>query len=153
MHRQSEKLVKQQYLLHMSPQYGELRLTNGSDLLANLGHASKFQSVSRLRFVTAATSLSGGQPNFARCVAVSWASTLYIRSLGSCPLTEFCQLQNSLCVQVLRSSILAALMHGTGAAGVNQALWCGTSNGITELFAESATYTRQGGHHIGHRPT
>ena len=43
-------------------------------------------------------------------------------------------MQNSLCVQVLRSSILAALMHGTGAAGVNQALWCGTSNGITELL-------------------
>ena len=32
---------------------------------------------------------------------------------GSCPLAEFCQLQNSLCVQVLRSHILAALLHGT----------------------------------------
>jgi len=30
MYRQSEKkLVKQQYLLHMSSQYGELRPTNG----------------------------------------------------------------------------------------------------------------------------
>jgi len=32
---------------------------------------------------------------------------------GSCPLTEFFQLQNSLCAQVLRSPILAALLHGT----------------------------------------
>ena len=32
---------------------------------------------------------------------------------GSCPVTEFCQVQNSLCVQVLRSPILAALLHGT----------------------------------------
>jgi len=29
-------------------------------------------------FVTAPTSLNGGQPNFARCLAVSWAGTLYI---------------------------------------------------------------------------
>jgi len=32
---------------------------------------------------------------------------------GSCPLTEFCQLQNSVCVQVLRSPILAALWHSS----------------------------------------
>ena len=32
---------------------------------------------------------------------------------GLLPLTEFCHLQNSLCVQVLHSPILAALLHGT----------------------------------------
>jgi len=32
---------------------------------------------------------------------------------GSCCLMEFCQVHNSLCVQVLRSPILAALLHGT----------------------------------------
>jgi len=37
-----------------------------------------FKGVSRLAFVTAATSLTGGQPNFARCMAVSWPGTLYI---------------------------------------------------------------------------
>jgi len=37
---------------------------------------------------------------------------------GSCPLTEFCQVQNSLCVQVLHFPILAALLHGTQAVGV-----------------------------------
>jgi len=42
-----------------------------------LGHPSKFQRVSRLGFVTAAMSLIGGQPNLARCLAVSWAGTLY----------------------------------------------------------------------------
>jgi len=42
------------------------------------GHPSKFQRVSRLGFVTAATSLNGSQPNFARCLAVSRAGTLYI---------------------------------------------------------------------------
>jgi len=62
-------------------------------------HPSKFQRVSRLGFVTAPTSLNVGRPNFARCLAVSWAVHLYIFG-GSCPLTEFCQLQNSLCVQI-----------------------------------------------------
>jgi len=61
---------------------------------------------------------------------------------GSCPLTEFCQLQNSLCVQVLRSPIgplLAALLHGTRAAAVSQTLWHGTRNGIAELSQRAPT--------------
>jgi len=71
--------------------------TNGWDLLASLGHPCKFQRVSRLAFVTAATSLTGGQPNFARCMAVFWPGTLYIHS---CLLTEFCHMQNSLSVHL-----------------------------------------------------
>jgi len=125
------KFIKQQYLLHMFLQYGELRPTNGWDLLASLEHPSKFQRVSRLAFVTAPTSLNGGQQNFAGCLAVSWAGTLYIGLYtfwGSCPVTEFCLLQNSLCVQVLRSPILAALLRGTRAAAVSQTLWRGTRN-------------------------
>jgi len=83
----------------MSLQHGELRPTSGWDRFASLGHHSKFQRVSRLGFVTAATSLTEGQPNFARCLAVSWAATLYIYIYifgGSCPLTEFRHVQNSL---------------------------------------------------------
>ena len=47
----------------------------------------------------------------------------YIHVRGSCPLTEFYQVQNSLYVQVLRSPILAALLHGTRVVGVSQTLW------------------------------
>jgi len=50
-----------------------------------MGHPSKFQRISHLGFVTAATSLNGGQPNFARCLAVSWAGTLYIHFRGILP--------------------------------------------------------------------
>jgi len=53
--------------------------------LTSLGHPCKFQRVSRLSSVTAATSLTGSQPNFARCLAVSWAATLYIHFLGILP--------------------------------------------------------------------
>jgi len=41
---------------------------------------------------------------------------------GSCLVTEFCQVQSSLCVQVLRSLILAALLHGARVVGVSQTL-------------------------------
>jgi len=57
-----KKLVKQQYLLHMSSQYGELRPSSGWDLLASLEHTSTFQRLSRLN---ARHSSSGRQPKFA----------------------------------------------------------------------------------------
>jgi len=38
-----KKLVKQQYLLHMSLQYGELRPTSGWDRFVSLGHPCKFR--------------------------------------------------------------------------------------------------------------
>jgi len=60
-----KKLVKQQYLLHMSSQYGELRPTSGWDRLAGLGHPIIFQRVSCLGNVTAQHFISGRQPNFA----------------------------------------------------------------------------------------
>ena len=78
MYRQSEKkFVKQQYV-HISPQYGELRPTNGWDRFTSLELPSEFQPDSRLPFIPAATSITGGQPDFVRCLAVSWAGTLYI---------------------------------------------------------------------------
>jgi len=69
-----KKLVKWQYVLHMSSEYSELQPINGWDLLASLGHSSKFQ-----RFVIAATSLNRSRPTFALCSAVSWPGILYIR--------------------------------------------------------------------------
>jgi len=60
--------------------------------------------------------------------------------------------QNSLCVQVLPSPILAALLHGTPAAGVSQtAAWYKKWDYGT--FADGATYVWLGGHQVGHRPT
>jgi len=60
-----KKNGKQQYLLHMSPQYGELQPTSGWDQSGSLGHPCKFQQVSCLGRVTAWHSSSGHQPNFA----------------------------------------------------------------------------------------
>jgi len=60
-----KKTIKQQYLLHMSLQYGELRHTSGWDRFVSLGHPYKFQRVLRLGSVTARHSSIGRQPNSA----------------------------------------------------------------------------------------
>jgi len=60
--------------------------------------------------------------------------------------TEFCEVQNSLCVQVLRSPILAALLHGTRAVGVSQTLRRGTRNGIIKLSL--LIIFNKGSHHV-----
>jgi len=59
-----KKFVKQQYLFHMLPQYGELWPSSGWDRSGSLGHPYKFQRVSRLGSVTA-WHCSGRQPDFA----------------------------------------------------------------------------------------
>jgi len=73
-----KKLVKQQCLPQISSQYGEHRRTSRWDLLASLGHPSTFQRVFASWQRTAATSLTGGLTNFARCLVVTWAGRLYI---------------------------------------------------------------------------
>jgi len=77
-YRQSEKNVKQRYVLTCPHNMVNFGLLTAETCWRVLGHPCKCQRVSRLAFVTAATSLIGGQPNFARCMAVSWPDTLYM---------------------------------------------------------------------------
>jgi len=65
-YRQSKKKrIKQHYLLHMFPQYGELRPISGWDRFVSLEHPRYFQRVSRFGSITARQSSSGRQPDFA----------------------------------------------------------------------------------------
>jgi len=124
MYRQLEKNLLNSNISPTFLQYGELRPTNGWDRFGSLGHPSKFQRVLHLGFITAPTSLSGSQPNFARCLAVSWAGTLYIHFQGLLPQNfAWCKIrvvQNLLYIPVLCSSILAALLPGTPVVGISQ---------------------------------
>jgi len=71
---------------------------------------------------------------------------------GSCPLTEFCQVQDSLCIQVSHSAILAC--YWMALEQRSSAKLCDVVQGMElENFRRGATYTRLGGHHVGHRPT
>ena len=119
----------------MSSQYGKLRPISGCDRFTSLGHPSKFQRVSRVGFVTVPMSLKDVNQTLHDVWPSPWLVRYVCVSGGACLLTEFCKMQNSLCVQVLRSPILAALMHVTGAAGASTKL-CGVvqGNGITELL-------------------
>jgi len=135
MCRQSEKkLVKQQYLLHMfSP--------------TNLSHyCTKFTIFSELGPVTAEIGwrVWGTPANFNGfhvlgvhyCTDVTQQRSTKLCMLFGCLLgwytiytflgslpTEFCQVQNSLCIQVLHSAILAALLHGTRAVAGRPSRW------------------------------
>jgi len=140
--------LKQQYLLlHMSSQYGERRLSNGWDRFRSLGHPSpsKFQRVSRLGFITAPTSLNGVQPNFAWYLAVSWPGTLYVHCWGCCPLTEFCQVQNSLCVQILR---MYCQRYCTALEHWESAKLCGVHQRAPSIFGRASITLDIGPHSV-----
>jgi len=71
---------------------------------------------------------------------------------GSCPLTEFCRVQNGLCTS--RSCVLLRSVterHSSSGRQSNfTALYKEWNYGT---FAEGATYIRLGGHHARNRPT
>jgi len=137
----------------MSSHYGELRPTSGWNRFGCLWHPSEFQRLSSLGFVTAATSLTGGQPNFARCLAVSWAGTWYIhfRGLlppgGILPGVKF-TLRPSLAFSYIGS---VTARHSSSGREPIFAAWYKEWNYRT--FAEGASHIRLGSHHVGHRPT
>jgi len=128
-------------------------ISNSWDLLASLGHPSKFQPVSRLGFVTAPTLLNGGQQNFAGCLAISWGGILYIHfwglllPYGILPAAKF-TLHPSLAFSYI-GSITA--WHSSSGHQPNFVAWYKECNYRT--FAEGATCIRLGSHHIGHWPT
>jgi len=129
-----KKLVKQQYLIHMFPQYGKLWPSSGWDLLASLGHHGKFQQVSHLGFVTAATSFTGGQPNFARCLAISWAATLYIDFQGFLPPDGIAPHAKFTLHRSLAFSYIGSVNARHSSSRASQTLRHGTRNGITEIL-------------------
>jgi len=92
-YRQSEKNLLDSNISPSCPHnmFSALRPTGSWHRFVSLGHPSEFQRVSRLGFITGATSLNGSQPNFARCLAISWAGTLYIHFQGLLSRNEILQ--------------------------------------------------------------
>ena len=126
---------------------------NGWDWFGSLGHPSKLPWVSHLAFVTAAMSLTVGQPNFAGCLAVTWATTLYIHFLGLLPPDRILPgadftLRPSLAFSYIGS---VTAWHSSSGHQPNFVAWYKEWNHWT--FSEDTTYIRQGGHHVGHWPT
>jgi len=95
----------------MSAQYGELRPTNeiGSLVWGTPATFNGFRVfvLQRLRSLEANQTLHDVWPSPGLVYYISPYNLLG----GSCPITELCKVQNSLCVQILRSPVLAALLH------------------------------------------
>jgi len=76
-----KRLVRQQYLLNMSH-----NMANFGPLTAEIGSGFWSTPANFNRFHVLASLLQQCRsPNFARCLAVSWAATLYIHFLGLLP--------------------------------------------------------------------
>ena len=121
--------------------------------MASLGHPSKFQRVKRLGFVTAATSLNGGQPNFARCLAVSWTGTLYIHFLGLLPRNGILPCAKFTLRPTLAFSYIGSVTARHSSTGRQRQFAASYKEWNYGTFADGATYIRLGGHPAGHRPT
>jgi len=145
------KSVKHQYPLYVFPQYGELRLVNGWDRLVSLLFGAPQQiSVGFASWLRYCTDVAQRR-SIKLCMMLGRLLGWYtIYTFGrSCPLTEFCQVQNWLCVQVLRSPILAALLHGTRAVGLwESAKLCGVVQGMELRNFCSSSFSTQGATYI-----
>jgi len=71
----NRKNLLHQYLLHTSPQYGELWPTSVWNRFGSLGHPSEFQRLSLLGSVTARHPGSGREPNF---LALNYVRHVYL---------------------------------------------------------------------------
>jgi len=87
----------------------------------------------RLGFVTAATSFTGDQPNFVRCLAVSRTGTLCIHFWGLLPSDGISPHAKFTLRPSLAFSYIGSVTARHSSSGVSQSLRRGTRNGITEL--------------------
>jgi len=122
-----KKLAKQQYVLHVSPQYGELRFTSGWDPLVSFRHPCRFQRVSGLGSVTARQSSSGRQPDFAElnrerhlcsagqpsCWVLAHILVTSVSLLGACSTWNDCGKEVQFNESVVRESLNASIMRHT----------------------------------------
>jgi len=123
------KRVKQQYLFRMSSHYSELRSTNGLRVWGTPGNFNGFHILASLLHRCCATDVNQTLHDIWPSPGLTGPVTLCIHFRGLLPPTEFFQVQNSLCVQFLRSPILPALLHGTRAVA-SAKLLCDVVQGI-----------------------
>jgi len=118
-----KKLVNQQYLFHMSSQYGKL-----GPLAAEIGPVvwGTPANFNGFRVFLASLLQRRRSTEANQTLHDVWPSPALLHYIhvyifeSSYAVTEFYEVQNARYVQVLRSAILAALLHGTSAAGVSQ---------------------------------
>jgi len=123
----------------MSSQYGELWPTKGWDLLASLGHPSKFQRFLRLGFVNCCTNVAQRRSTklctMFDCL-LGWYTVGLYTFWGLLPSNEILLGAKFTLRQILAFFYIGRVTHGTRAVGVSQTAAC--------------IFTRQGGHPVRH---
>jgi len=119
-----KKLVKQQYLLHMPSQYGELGPLTAETSWRVWGTQANFNGVRVLASLLQRRRKSTKLCTMFGRLLGSWY-TIYTFAGALAPYRNSARCKIHFCAQVLRSPVLAALLHGTGAVGViqNFAAW------------------------------
>ena len=104
-----KKLVKQQYLLHKSAQYGELRPTIAAEIVSLVwGTPANFNG-----FRVLASLLQRRRSTEANQTLHSvWPLPGLVHFRRCCSVTEFCQVQNSLCVLPVLPSPIRSWLCG-----------------------------------------
>jgi len=120
--------------------FGPLTADIGSGVLGTSENFNGFRVLASLL----ATSLTGGQRNFARCLAVYWTATWNIHFRGLLPPNGILPCAKCTLRPILAFSYIGSVTARTPAAGVSQTL---------RRWTQGATYIRQGGHHVGHWAT
>ena len=100
-----------------------------------------------LGFVTGPTSLNGGQPNFARCLAVYWVGRLYIHFSGTlAPLRNFakCKIDfaSTSCSLALSYIGSVTARHSSSGRQPN----CGVEQRAPPIFTRAAIRSGTGPH-------
>ena len=153
-----KKLLKQQYLLHMSSQYGERRpLTAeiGSVVWGTPANFNRFRVLAALlqrrRSTEANQTLQLTLSHLAWCLAVSWTGTLHIHFRRFLPNYEiltgakFTFHPPTLALSYFGSVSVTARHLSSGREPSFAAL--------STCSLQGATYIRQGDHRVGHWPT
>jgi len=112
-----------------------------------------FQRLSRLGFITAAMSFAGGQPNFARCLAVSWAGALCRHFRGLLPPNGISPHAKFTLRPSLAFSHIGSITARRSSSGRQPNFAARYKEWNYRTFAKRAIYIRLGGHHVGRRPT
>ena len=143
-----KKLVKQQYLLHMPSQYGEIGPLTAETGWRFWGTPANFNGVrvlasllQRRRSTEVNQTLHDVWPS-----AVQLVYYIYIFG-GSCPLSEFCQVQNSLLRPSLAFSCFSSITARHWNSG-RQPNFCGMVQVIEPQNFRSSSFSTEGATYI-----
>jgi len=129
---------------HTTANFGPLMAEIGSGVWGTPSNFNGFHVLPSL--LHAATSFIGGQPNFARCLAVSWAGTLHIHFRGLLPPDRILPGAKFTLRPSPAFAYVGSVTARQSSSGRRPNFAASYKEWNYGTFAEGASYIRQGGH-------